>query len=400
MERLIKDCSAELIADFRMDRKAFERACGEIGLKAVSGGEEKVLRFVASTEVQDRHREVVLTKGWDLKGYKKNPVVLWNHGWNDPPIGSAIQIEKNLTAKRLEATFLYAEEEFALAATVAALARKGFIRATSVGFKPNKAGLWVEDKDEQAKYGMTTPGTVYASQELLEISNVSVPANAEALRLAYGSGGEEIVSKAFGIQEADVEKTLRDAGVVTRPVFITEGIAPPLEEGTPEEPAMEVKALEFVRRILKRLATREADGSVAIDSTMADAWMEQAKAIAPEAETDTDPVDALADAVFDRIVKKIEDNGDFIAKAGAVLNRQNRERLNKVHKTLGTCHAEMGELLAVANAMDDEEEKPEGEPEKSADPMFSEESLDVVSKALADIYAVTEETAKQFAETK
>ena len=34
---------------------------------------------VASTNSVDRHGEIVDNNGWDLKSFKKNPVILWGH---------------------------------------------------------------------------------------------------------------------------------------------------------------------------------------------------------------------------------------------------------------------------------------------------------------------------------
>ncbi len=42
---------------------------------------------VASTNSVDRHGEIVDNNGWDLKAFKKNPVILWGHDHNEPAIG-------------------------------------------------------------------------------------------------------------------------------------------------------------------------------------------------------------------------------------------------------------------------------------------------------------------------
>ena len=45
------------------------------------------ITFVASTANPDRYGDVVDQKGWNLKAYERNPVVLLNHNPNQLPIG-------------------------------------------------------------------------------------------------------------------------------------------------------------------------------------------------------------------------------------------------------------------------------------------------------------------------
>ncbi|NKI20347.1 hypothetical protein HFN20_03700 [Paenibacillus dendritiformis] len=49
--------------------------------------ENRVLRFIGSTETEDRDQDVIRATGWQLENYKKNPVFLWAHDYTVPPIG-------------------------------------------------------------------------------------------------------------------------------------------------------------------------------------------------------------------------------------------------------------------------------------------------------------------------
>jgi len=126
---------------------------------------------VASTDVEDRHGEIVEVSGWDLKNFKKNPVLLWSHDHNEPAIGIATRVwisrTKDSSERKLmiKAKFHDITEK---ARAVKQLFEEGILNSFSVGFRP----LEMEDNR-------------FTSQELLEVSAVNVPANAEAHRLAY-----------------------------------------------------------------------------------------------------------------------------------------------------------------------------------------------------------------------
>ena len=135
------------------------------------------LRFVGSSAAPDRHGDVVNAKGWNLDNFKKNPVFLWQHNQYEAPIGNSINEfvddEKGLvmdiffhglTEKSAEALMLY---------------NAGVMKGVSVGFRPLE--LKEMDDDERKDLGMSPFGTYYESQELLELSAVSIPANPEAL---------------------------------------------------------------------------------------------------------------------------------------------------------------------------------------------------------------------------
>jgi len=125
---------------------------------------------VASTNSVDRHGEIVDNNGWDLKAFKKNPVILWGHDHTEPAIGVSKRtwVEGSGKKARLMITpVLHDVTERARA--VKALIEMGVIKTLSVGFKP------LESPD----------GVTFTKNELLEVSMVNVPANADAQMLAY-----------------------------------------------------------------------------------------------------------------------------------------------------------------------------------------------------------------------
>lgn len=157
---------------------------------------------VASTNVEDRHGEVVDNAGWVLNNYKKNPVMLWAHDHSLPAIGTAKNIR---VTKSSGAPQLVFEPQFHDLTPEAAAIKAMFegytdsegvdhapiLNSFSVGFRP-----------------VDTDGNTYTKSELLEISAVNVPANPEARVMAYKS-----------LEEAGFEKDVIKSvvGVVDTP---------------------------------------------------------------------------------------------------------------------------------------------------------------------------------------
>jgi HK97 family phage prohead protease len=148
----------------------------------------RVLRFIGSDESVDRAGDIVSVDGWNVKGYLSNPVVLFNHDYSKP-VGKAQAVRINKRDKRLEfdVYFPTTEElssdpkmpsEHALFIdTVYNMYKGGYLSAVSVGFKGEKA------EPIPGSFGMK-----FLEQELLELSLVAVPANANALATAKSYG--------------------------------------------------------------------------------------------------------------------------------------------------------------------------------------------------------------------
>lgn len=149
---------------------------------------------VASNARVDRHGEIVSPEGWNLDNYKKNPVLLWSHDHTIPAIGKATKVWVEGVGSQAKLMFSGAWQTVTKEGKAAAeLVKLGILNSFSVGFIPSEM-----------------EGNTYTEQELLEISLVNVPANPDAMMLAYKT------LKAGGLNE-DVARyvTQQFAGLTT-----------------------------------------------------------------------------------------------------------------------------------------------------------------------------------------
>jgi HK97 family phage prohead protease len=134
---------------------------------ATEGGHN--FEAVASTGRVDRQRDRVSPKGWSFDTFRKNPVILASHDAGAFPVAKAENVRVADNAVRLLGLFPPPGTS-RRSDEARALVNAGILRALSVGFRalasptPNEFG-----------------GYDYATQELLEVSLVSLPANPDAL---------------------------------------------------------------------------------------------------------------------------------------------------------------------------------------------------------------------------
>ncbi len=132
-----------------------------------------ILRSVISTADPDRAGDVIVPAGLrNANEYLRNPVVLWAHQRNLPPIGICQKLE--VLGDRL-----VAETKFAAGSPFAEdlfrLYEQGVLRAWSIGFLPRRSTP-------------TATGLRITEWDLLEYSAVPVPENPAALTLAIQKG--------------------------------------------------------------------------------------------------------------------------------------------------------------------------------------------------------------------
>ncbi len=227
----------------------------------IEPGERAAIRWVSTLDL-DRDREILLPDGCRLSEFRKAPQVLWGHDYRMPPIGKDAWIKKfpKENPRGILAKTIYAKTPFA--EQIWTLVRDGFLKTSSVGFIPLKS---VRNGDSgfdkvcdklEATYGVIGDRTkirrIYTDWLMLEHSDVSVPANINALTVAVGKGVLNIddeILRDLGVEKDDVEA----ASAIIKGVVPYEdlGIA---AEDTEWNGAAEVASVEDMGK-LKRMTT-------------------------------------------------------------------------------------------------------------------------------------------------
>lgn len=184
------------------DTKSFEKVYTKAEFTEKS---EKEFTAVASSAIEDRHGEVIDQSGWDLKNFKKNPVLLWAHDHYLPAIGHATKVWTEGGKLMFKGIWSSATE---LGRACQQLVQEGTLNSFSVGFMP-----------------FEMDGNTYIKQELLEISLVNVPANPDAMMAAYkslkksGFGADTIKQLGIPTEVLDkIEKIEKDYKVISQKV--------------------------------------------------------------------------------------------------------------------------------------------------------------------------------------
>lgn len=133
-------------------------------------------RIQISTGGVDRQKDRVFPQGARTENYMKNPVVLWGHNYfsADSLIGRTKTLEVTETGIVADFELRPAANDADPQNIVRLLWEQEYVRAASIGFLPNWDRILPND------FG----GVDFVDWELLEFSLTSVPANADALRLA------------------------------------------------------------------------------------------------------------------------------------------------------------------------------------------------------------------------
>ncbi|MBB0998292.1 hypothetical protein G6024_14560 [Dietzia maris] len=138
--------------------------------------ENKSIRFRISDDSIDRYGERV-DQSWSLKNFLKNPIGLWNHKSYDVEPEDVLGQWSDITTEvdGTYGTLTFDTDINPKALTVFQQYVKGTLRCVSVGFIPHT----LEFEDDVP---------VLKDNELLEVSCVPIPANANAVALALKEG--------------------------------------------------------------------------------------------------------------------------------------------------------------------------------------------------------------------
>jgi hypothetical protein len=201
-------------------------------LKAEGSGADQSYTFVISTPTVDRYGDIMEPDGMDNKAFRQNAVVPWGHSTDLLPIGKSLD-ERIVTGKHVEADLVFDldNDPDDFAAAIKGKVDKGHLSATSVRFNPREYEPIVEEV-ELANGGVEewwTGGFHVKEWELLEWSIVSVPANPETVRKAYG-----MLSKS--VPEDDLDEKIRE---------VLEKLVPDMDELRRQVTAMKTLVDQF-----------------------------------------------------------------------------------------------------------------------------------------------------------
>jgi 8-oxo-dGTP pyrophosphatase MutT (NUDIX family) len=175
-------------------RKLQTRAPGQVNFTVIQSkiaptDNNRIFKFIASTNEVDRHGTRLLPRGCQHINFDKNPVFLWNHnkdGLPDDVIGRVLSLD--ITDSEVIATIEFLTErpdgsrrERAWQCWQDVLA--GILKAVSVGFVPLAESPTFKSPEESAKY-LAGGGIIDVTQwDLCELSLCPIGSNPDALQV-------------------------------------------------------------------------------------------------------------------------------------------------------------------------------------------------------------------------
>lgn len=258
--------------------------------------DERALIVRITTPTKDRAGDVVDPTGVKLDNYRKNPVVLFGHNYDDLPIARAEELsvdEEGITAK----VVFPARGTYEKADVVYALWKQGVGSAWSIGFIPDM------DTAEELEGG----GFKIKDWEMLEFSAVPIPANPDALTVMRSKGfSDEVIDE------------------------VTEGKADNEESEDEEETSDEVRSVEAVEvedtSEGKEMRFTTADGTTVTYRMSADTY--QTFFLSPEDEPEA------KDDESDQLLKTLTNMRDHLRasdKAVGLALRTMNQLLDETH---------------------------------------------------------------------
>lgn len=173
--------SGDLVRDLSSGKRVHLRRGQNARVRKSDEG-SRAIEFVCATDGVKRDNNRLRNDGWDIGSFAKNPVMLWAHDYNHPPVGSwrDWRIEDDEDGNpALAMTAVFAEYEFAN--TVYDLYTAGHMRAVSIGWTPLEYEEMLDDEGRVV-------GFDFIRNELLECSAVPIPADPDALMKATSRG--------------------------------------------------------------------------------------------------------------------------------------------------------------------------------------------------------------------
>lgn len=236
---------------------------------------DRVRRVIVSDESVDRYNTTFAADGWEIRNYEANPVLLWCHNASALPLGKATPIRQG---KLLLADCEFFTAELNPDADRVLRMLDAGILAVSHRFSPIEEE-YAPERETGDWRDYVYPPIDYKRQELLEVSIVTVPGNANALPLRELADAEDLrlVAQAAMVRALDKPEPcdakkladLRAAALAKRTAPVTptpevepEKVAAPPAEVPLDEQVIEVEGLDAdgVVQLVKDTVQEVIDG--------------------------------------------------------------------------------------------------------------------------------------------
>lgn len=200
--------------------------------------ENHTVEVIMSDQTADRYNEVVLAKAWKkrLRIYKKHPILLSSHNYYSltHQIGmcTSIKVEGDQLIAKLkyfvgvgndEADWGWKLAEMGIAAFSVGFIPHGYIRRGGDGFTETLKEIGVKLKE-----GESGPYVIYTDVELLENSQVLIPANSNALQKGL-EDDDPVVRSIAELMESKLGDEIADSGEGEQPAFTLKGMTDTIE---------------------------------------------------------------------------------------------------------------------------------------------------------------------------
>lgn len=178
-----------------------------VEVKQLGPVEDRTLRFIASSEREDRDGDIIRTAGWNLDNFNKNSMILYMHD-AFLPLGQGKNAYVDPIAKKLIIDVRYptveeltsegvkdAHSHALFIDMIYNMYRIGMMKTGSVGFRGTKYKRRTDQKDIPE----WQRGIDFEEQELFEFSMVTIPSNidSEVIRSAKGFDCDDDKLKQF-----------------------------------------------------------------------------------------------------------------------------------------------------------------------------------------------------------
>jgi HK97 family phage prohead protease len=274
--------------------------------KAFEEDDDIFIRGMASTADTDRVGDVIEAAAWTkggLQNYLNNPVILFNHDYNQP-IGRAVELSTGDNGLQLKAKIAKS------AGHVRELIKEGVLGAFSVGFR-------VKD----AEYLKESDGYKIKDAELLEVSVVTVPANqAATFSLAKSFNSES--------EYEEFKKTLKDSFPANESVDFQEVKA---QEKTMSDIDINAIVAAAVEKTATAMAMKDAEKKAEEARKQKALEEEAARKAADEARIIT-AVQSGTERLMQEVEKRLADKDADYSRVVNELQSELREKADEIQK--------------------------------------------------------------------